>query len=405
MSRQSRSRLAILFAMIMVFMLSAGSVHAIGVTPGRSTIDFEPGAEVRKTITINNNEHKSFNAYVYAEGELSEYFTFDNEILVFRESDNSRQVTYTLKLPEELVPPGDHWGRIVIMELPETETGTSSGDTKILATVAVVHQVRIKVPYPGTFLQLDMTVQEAVPGEDVKFFVKVFNLGTEDVSEVTASIDILGPTNQVIDTIETDSISLKSMQKGELVGVWEADVNPGLYHATAIVRYDGEAGRVDKTFYVGNMIVDILDISVKDFTLGSVAKFDIYTESKWNQEIENVYAHMIIWDEFGNEVADFKSASLDMQPFEKAHLYAYWDTEGIREGEYTARLSIHYAGRTTEREIRTSVGLNSINIDFAGAGAVTHEEGILEQYPIIILVVVLIAINLGWFIYFRKRGN
>jgi len=78
--------------------------------------------------------------------------------------------------------------------------------------------------------------------------------------------------------------------------------------------------------------------------------------------------------------------------------------EGVQEGEYMAKLILNYGDRSTEREIKTRVGLNEISTDFAGgAGAITQGEDVLEQYPIIILVAILIAINLGWFLYFRRR--
>jgi hypothetical protein len=402
MSRQSRNKLiSVLVLMSLIVLTSPASADALGVTPGRSTIDFEPGLEVRESFTITNNEHRKFNAYIYAEEELSKYISFDQEIIGFEESDNSKPFTYTVKLPERMEPPGDHWGKIVVMELP-AGWEAPEGETRIIATVAVMHQVRLKVPYPGKFLQLDMSVQEAVPGEPVRFFVKMYNLGKEDIARAQATIDVLGPTNEVIATVETEPASIKSMQKGELITVWNADVNPGRYHASATVRYDGEVGKTEKTFYVGNMLVEVIDIGVKDFSLGSVAKFDILAESRWNQPIGDVYAHMVIKDTEDNKVADFKSASLDMEPFEKAHLYAYWDTEGVMEGDYTARLALHYADRVTEREIKTKVGLSSISMDFAG-GAVTSEEGLLEQYPVIMLVAVLVAINFGWFLYFRRR--
>jgi hypothetical protein len=393
--------LVLIVALAMVSM-SACNVHALGVTPGRSTIDFEPGMQKDITFTITNNEHRDFNAYIYTEGELAKYITFGEEIIEFKSSDNSKELSYHVSLPDRIDEPGDHWGKIVVMELP-AGWEAPEGETRIIATVAVMHQIRLKVPYPGKFLQLDMTIQEATPGEDARFFVKMYNLGKQDVLNAVATIDILGPTNEVIETIEVGPVAVKSMQKGELLGTWESDVNPGLYHAAATVRYDDEVGKVEKNFYVGNMLVDVLDISVKDFRLGGVAKFDIYTESKWNLPIEDVYARMVIMDKSDNTVADFKSASLNMEPFEKAHIYAYWDTEGVSEGEYLAKLNLHYGDRVTEREIGTYVGLTDIRMDLGGAGAVTGDVDILEQYPIIILVAVLVAINLGWFFYFRKR--
>lgn len=389
---------------MMAAVLSVQNASALGVTPGRSTIDFKPGDIVTKSFTIINDEHREFNAFIYTEGELAQYISFDKEIVAFNASDNSHVFTYTLRLPDRIDTPGDHWGKVVVMQLP-AGWKAPEGETQIVATVAVMHQIRLKVPYPGKFLQLDMSVQEATPKEPVKFFVKLYNLGKEDIAKATASIDILGPTNEVISTVEAGPVSVKSMQKGELMAVWDADVNPGMYHAAATVRYDGEVGKTEKTFYVGNMLVDVIDIKVKDFSLGSVAKFDILTESKWNQPIKDVYAHMIISDKHDNKVADFKSASLDLEPFEKAHLFAYWDTEGVMEGDYIAKLKLHYGNRVTEREIPTKIGLESITMDFmgGGSGAVTGEGDLLSQYPIILLVAVLIAINLAWFMYFRKR--
>ncbi len=93
--------LAALLAML-VFMGNAGLASALGVTPGRMTIDFEPGLEKRMSVTITNNEHKQFNAYVYVEGDLSEYITFDQDVISFNESDNSKALRYRVKLPERL---------------------------------------------------------------------------------------------------------------------------------------------------------------------------------------------------------------------------------------------------------------------------------------------------------------
>jgi hypothetical protein len=153
------------------------------------------------------------------------------------------------------------------------------------------------------------------------------------------------------------------------------------------------------------MLIDLLEISVKDFKLGGIAKFDLLAQSKWNQPISGVYAHLIVNDQKGDKVADFKSASLDMAAFEKAHMFAYWDTEGINEGDYITKVAINYGDRVTEREVNTKVGLNSISTEIGGlsSGAITASGDLSSQYPIILLVAVLVAINFAWFLYFRKR--
>ena len=81
----------------------------------------------------------------------------------------------------------------------------------------------------------------------------MFNVGKDDIAKASATIEILGPTNEVIGRIDTADASIKSLQKGELIGTWEADTNPGMYHAVATVRYDGEVGTLEKNFYVWDL--------------------------------------------------------------------------------------------------------------------------------------------------------
>lgn len=410
MSKQSRNEirinpnlLAVVFAALIIFMGNASLVDALGVSPGRTTLNFEPGLEKSVTFTITNNELKEFNAFVYVEGDLKDYITFDNEVVKFNETIKSRSFKYSIRLPDRIDTPGDNWGKIVIMELPKGWEGPE-GETSVVATVGVIHQLKIKVPYPGKFLQTDLKIQAGAQNEEVNFFTRIFNLGKDDVASAKATLEIFGPDNNVVETIETASKPVKSMTREELIATWTADVEPGSYKARTTIVYDGETSVAEKRFYIGDMNIDIIDVDVRDFRLGGIAKFDIFSESKWNQPIKGVYAQMAVDDKENKRVADFKSASVDFESFEKKHLFAYWDTEGIQEGDYKTTLTLHYSDRTTEKIMDTRVGLESIRTDIVGGvGAVTGEDDLLSQSPIILLVSVLIAINLGWFLYFRKR--
>jgi hypothetical protein len=411
MLKQSRNRanpdaklvLALLLALL-VFMSSAGYASALGVSPGRTTVDFEPGLEKTVSFTISNDEHKAFDAYVYVEGDLRDYITFDQDRLSFSESDNSKGFTFRVKLPEKLDPPGDHWAKIVVLELP-SGLAESQGKMQVTGTVAVVHQLKVKVPFPGKYAQLYLSIDEAEPNGTARFYVRINNLGKEDLQDVRATIDIVGPNNERIASLEAGPVSVPSMDEGKLAADWKADVRPGEYHASAIVSYGEEVTRLGKNFQVGSMLVDVLDISVKDFRLGGIAKFDILAESVWNKPIQGIYADMNVRDSQGRGVADFRSATADVEAYGTTHLYAYWDTEGVQEGEYGTQLVLHYAGLSTEREVITHVALGSIRTEIVGisVGAITAEEAAPEQNIITVLVVAIIVINLSWFLYFRRR--
>jgi len=412
MSKQSRNKgnlntrliLSVLLALV-VFINSAGYASALGVTPGRTTIDFEPGLEKTPSFTILNDEHKAFNAYVYVEGELKDYITLDQYYIGFEASDDLKGFTYKVELPERLSP-GDHWGKIVVLEQP-SGLQDLEGKMQVTGTVAVVHQLRVKVPRQGKYAQLYFSIQEAEPNETVKFYVQIDNMGKEDIIDAKATIEIVGPNNERLATLKAGSVSIKSMEGGKLVAYWKADVKPGEYYATAIVSYDEETRRLGKNFQVGRMFIDVLDVSVKNFRLGGIAKFDILAESMWNKPISGVYADMTVKDIYGRRIANFKSAVADIEAHAKTDLYAYWDTEGVVEGNYNSSLTLHYSGFATEKNLITHVSLNAIRTEIVGVsvGAVTAEAPEPEQYTITLLlaILIIIAINLGWFLYSRKR--
>ena len=58
----------------------------------------------------------------------------------------------------------------------------------------------------------------------------------------------------------------------------------------------------------------------------------------------------------------------------------------------------------TEKELRAAITLNAIKVDLIGitAEAVNLSSG-RDNTMIIVLVVVLISVNVGWFVYFKRK--
>ncbi len=407
MSRQNRlNGIALVLAVLIALGLGAANAKAIGLTPGRTTVDFEPSLEKTITFTIINNEHKEFKALIYVEGDLKDSVVLDKNIVDFKETDNSKEFQFKFRMPDKIDKPGEYWTKVVVMDMPAgMEAGKLEGQV-VIATTAVIHQVKVKVPYPGKYVDLEMAINEAEPGGTTMFFVKILNVGTENVYKAFATLDILGPTNEKIDTIESEAIAVESKNTGELVIPWVANVNPGVYHAVVTLNYDGKTAKIEKNFGVGALRIEVLDIKVRNFVLGGIAKFEINVENKWNQKIENVFAEMVINNQKGDQVASLKSASIDVESMQRATLYAYWDTEGVEKGAYDAKIILHYADKTAEKMLKTNVQLESIETEFVGitARAITAKGGPGPGADILVpLVLILIMINAGWFFYFRRK--
>lgn len=389
--------------LIIITILSIKEVYAIGITPGRTTINFEPNLKQDIKFTIINSEYKDMKVVLSAEGELAKYIILHNVLIDFKAGEESKSFYYTINLPSSLETPGVNEVNIIAMELP-VEAGQEGAF--IGATAAVATQLHVNVPYPGKYLTVDLKVEEAQSNEPAIFHIPVMNFGEEDILHAQASIEILGANNEKIVTIEGEDKSINAKEKDEFVISWNANVNPGSYHAIVIVRYDGEVARIEKNFNVGDLMIDVNSIIVNNFRLGGIAKFNILVESKWNEKIKDVYGQMLIDDEEGNNIADFKTASVDVDAFARQEMIAYWDTEGINEGTYDGKIVLHYLGRTSERALETKIGFSSIETTILGTGRVikaVQGEGIKTNNLLILLVVILIIINVGWFIYLRKK--
>jgi len=140
-----------------------------------------------------------------------------------------------------------------------------------------------------------------------------------------------------------------------LTAQWNTSgVNPGVYRAIATVVYDENTATTEVQFKVGELLIKIVDVVVEDIVQRSIGRFDIQIESFWNELISDVYAEVKILD--GETVIEsIKTESVDMEPWAKKTIKAYWDTKGVEVGSYDARVILHYADKTTEERVTVNV--------------------------------------------------
>lgn len=235
-------------------------------------------------------------------GDLAEYITLNQAYAEFSSSEESKSFTYLITLPQSSLSSGKHEAEIVALEVPKDvkEKGTFVG-----ATLAVVTQLHVYVPYPDKYVDAEVNVIES--GGQTIFFIPVTSRGKLDIVEIKATIDIYSGDEQKIATIDSNTDSLLSLERKELVAKWDASVNPGRYKAVVTVRYDNEVTTVLKGFNIGEMFLELQEIIVKDFQLGGIAKINALVENKWSSLLKDVYLNILIYNNEGETMADFKS--------------------------------------------------------------------------------------------------
>ena len=394
-------RLTILSVVFIILALAQiNQLSSIGITPGRTTVDFSPGLSQDIQFSIVNTEHKDMNVVLFVRGDFNESILLEKAFVSLSASENSKELSYRFTLPNRIDKPGKYVAEIVAMEVPadSEEKGAFVG-----ATVAVASQLYIYVAYPDKYLEGEVNIVLDDSGK-VVFFVPIVNRGDLDIVSARAIIDVYTPLNEKVATIETTPESLLSLQRVELAAEWIPNVNPGKYLAVVTVLYDNEALELHKEFSIGESLVDIEEVYVKDFQLGEIAKFNALINNKWSSEIKDAFLNILVYNDEGQIMADFKSPTYDLAPLSKSEMVSYWDTAGVHRGEYDGKLILRYGEKSTDKNIHLKVSDSEIEISgLTGKVSVRSSGGKSDVSSLLVIgIIVLVVVNIIWFVVVKK---
>jgi len=395
-------QLGICILFLISVLLVSNIVCSLGVTPARKIVEFKPNLMGEGEFSILNSEHKSMKVSLYTEDVFDGgSINLETKELIFTASDDSKKVKYTFVLPENFNVPGKQMSKIIAREIP-MDNGDIQG-TVIGASVAVVHQFRVDVPYPGKYIIPELRVSNTGRKDQVDFIVAINSLGTENIGKVNGTIEIYNAlTLEKITSLNVPSLSVKSGELKEVGVVWSNGVVLGKYVAKLKIDYDGTISETEREFTVGDRLVDILYIYAKDFRLGQIAKFNILVDNKWPEKINDVYTEFFI-SKLGDEVASFKSASEDIDASSTKELTAYWDTDGVDAGEYNTKIALNYNGEKVEIDVKTIIGMTSIIFEGLSGAVVGGGSGLVNQNFLIGAIILVVLTSAFWYFYFKFK--
>lgn len=385
---------------ILIMLLILPNILGLGITPGRTTINYEKGLEQEIDFSVLNSDHKNMEILLTVRGELNDSITLYDSLVNFMPSEESKNFKYKIEMPNNIaLEPGLHKAEIVALQIPKK----GSDGTYVGATIAVISQVYVYVACPGKCIETDLNVLDAEENSTATFIVPIINRGKLDIGSARAIIDIYNLDYEKKGSLETDTLSVPSGSRTELSGKWEVNLNSGNYIAKISVFYDGETKTFEKQFSIGKNILSIESILVNNFQLGEIAKLQILVENRWNQELRDVFANLLVFNKDNQVMADIKSASDKVPALSKKELIAYWDTVGVSEGEYDGKLAVYYNDKSSDKNLILKVSEDSL--DVFGIGYAIRPKGgkgIDITMILMVLVIILLIANLSWFIFFRR---
>lgn len=369
---------------IIAFIFAVQNVLAIGLSPNVVNVDYSPGERKEFSIYIINNYGGDIDAHLYKDGIYKDLIELPKEVIRIKGGD-VHEIKIKVRFPDEGIEPGDQHATIgVIEELVDMKNKAVSG---VIAKAGVEVKVKFRVSFPGKYARIVLQVPNVNVGDKLPVGLKLENLGSETINHAFGSVELL-QDGKAAENIEFKLSNILPGRDSEYkTRVGTVFFKPGDYKAKAVVFYDSIKAEAETDFRIGRLYINLTNYS-RDFQKGKVSPFDIHIENLWNNNIDDVYADIIISDEWG-QVQYLKTPVISTKSWEKSILRTYWDTTYVERGEYNADVSIKYMNQSTDRNVKIYVydrlTLNLTNI-------------------LIVLIILIIIIDIIW-IARRKRGK
>ena len=409
MRQENSNRNAKLMVIVAVLMLSAvlfaSSALAIGITPSKRQVNFASGQKLTYGIDIINNGHENLEVVLYPRGEFAENVKLSTQMLELGSDDESKRVNVDFTMPQKIDVAGPHTVEIVAVGSKNMPAGKGA---MVKADIAVISKLIIDVPYPDKYAEARIHVYDTEVGRPVMISVPVFNKGSKQLDNVNVKIKIFSSDGTLVDQIVSDTRSLAPGSSTKFAVHATKEYFKGSYKAVATVSYDGQQLEVETEFSIGELTIDIKNLVVNEFSLGDVAKFDIILHNTWSDTLKNVYADMEITGDDNTVYAEFKTVAIDIPSRGIGTLEGYWYTQGIEPGIYTAKVTLHYANKISQKEFELEVYANKIVTRGMKTGKAIEapEELKLEKNAFLVLIIiVLAAVTFALVMKLRKKNK
>jgi hypothetical protein len=361
-----------------LFLVLCGSVNAIGISPDRTYIPFEPSKVGQFDIIVLNTYRENITVGIELEGKLARYFKVEDKE-GFIEENGMEKFLISYKLPNEISTPGKNFVNIKIRKIMGKEKGIS-------AVLNVISTVNVEVPYPEKYVTYDFKVDSVNIGENLFFKFKITNKGIKDLFIVRPVVDVYSINNLKDRAGQFKGTVFKLASGEEYLENFEVNsttIGKGEFLADAYVNFDGlDSIHKNLSFAVGYEDVEVYN-HTNVLLVGGIRKYSVYLKNMWNLLVKDVYLEAHI--EKDGAVLTEKSVShtVDMEPLDIAEVPVFLDITNLPPGKYDVIVDVYY-GELIKQERLT------VKID----------DGfeITNGMILIFILVLLVAIDIAWMV-------
>ncbi len=373
------------------------NVYALGVSPGKRMVNYNPGNSLETYIEVHNNGEEKV-VSIFVKGELAPYINIDNKEIKFNKGETVRNVPLTINIPSD-INPGRKEAVIEISEEPTIRV--IEGSTAIGARLQVLSFIVMDVPVSAKYASINLNI---IPSEtETKVSSVIANEGYELIQNAKLRT-LIYRDNTLLNELESDIFSLLAGERKEIT--FDIALREGNYKIISVLNYDDKENKIDRKFKLEfKRLLEITAINVDQFNLGEIAKLGINVKNVGQYSVNDIYALLEIYDN-KDKIAEMKSDLIEIKAGEDALLNVYWDTKNIRIGKYNAKVTLYYSDKKTENNLEIIVEENSIKTNLLTGGAVVDDDKKTKIKPmtfIAVVFVLMVIINIILFVRYKKR--
>lgn len=368
----------------LLFILAIPTTLAIGISsvPFPKYYFFQPDMEIGMDMACYDYTD---DCETYVEGELSQYTQLSSLV---QSSANEKAFMFSMKLPADMQPPGEHLGYIGVTDIKKT---ASSGITVITKVRKVI---RVMVLYGLPYAEVSFSAPNINENEIARFIFDVSNYGKQDLMLVYGNVDIYNSDGKKAGSAGSKSTGIRSTETTSIIVEWDSKgAVSGQYTAVGTLHYDGNEKIINQTFIIGIKDVQLVN-HTEEFEEGKIGRMDINAKNAWNGPISGLYAVVNV------NQTEFKTPTISLGNFQEGTLTGYLDATGLKKGSYDAEITLHFDGM--QKTEKSSI----IIYRPKGKGIyLPMQLGLNTTTILIIALIALVIFNIVMLLWMRKKGK
>ncbi len=384
---------------ILLLLLIAQIVTALGIRPAKTTLLSEETKEYTGQFWIVNNDHREFTAKISVEGEMGKYVILDTAQLSFRSDDDAKSVDFNINLPE-YVPPGSSTANIIVQEeASERSSGISS-------RIILRHKIIVEGPYPDKYIEAKLNFHES--GNQIRLVSEVENKGKKNIDSIKTTFYVNDKTQQP-QVLETQDTTLKIKEDKLLdASVDRSLFQEGEFEVSAVTRYDDQQVEVIQSLILGKPEVDIAYFTPY-FIAQKINPYSLDLLNKWNKEVPNVYVEIEVKKD-NQKIDQFRTKSIDLDANALKRINDYFDARDKITGKYTFDMIVNFWNnyrmdtKTFHAELLPETEFNNKPPEtpaLTGKAVANTNESDTNPFILGGIIIIIILLSIGAYILWR----